>query len=105
MAVHQIDARGLRCPQPLAGILALSTYLPLRDALAGEADEANRSVPIMMLHGTYDPVVPVQLAQASRDYLVQQGYPVSWHTWPMQHAVCAEEVKMISEWLSRVLAG
>jgi len=95
---------GLRYQQPLAGILALSTYLPLRDALATEAAVANRAVPIMMMHGTSDPVVPVQLALASRDYLVQQGYAVDWHTWPMQHEVCAEEVAVISAWLSRVLA-
>jgi len=95
---------GLRYPQPLAGLLALSTYLPLRDTLATEAAEANRTVPIMMMHGTADPVVPVQLALAARDFLVQQGYPVGWHTWPMQHTVCIDEVAAIREWLSRVLA-
>ncbi|MGD2113218.1 MAG: carboxylesterase [Gammaproteobacteria bacterium] len=94
---------GLRYPRPLAGILALSTYLPLRDTLTGEAAVANRATPILMLHGTIDPVVPVQLALASRDFLVQQGHDVGWHTWPMAHAVCAEEVAVVSEWLVRVL--
>ncbi len=96
---------GLRYPQPLAGILALSCYLPLWDTLQAEAQEANRSIPVMMMHGTWDPVVPVQLALASRDFLVQQGYAVGWHTWPMQHSVCAEEVTAIREWLLRVLAS
>jgi len=95
---------GLRYPQPLAGILALSSYLPLRDSLAAEASGVNRGIPVMMMHGTWDPVVPLPLAVASRDFLVQQGYAVGWHTWPMQHSVCAEEVVAIREWLLRVLA-
>lgn len=94
---------GLRYPQPLAGILALSTYLPLRDTLADEAATANHATPILMLHGTLDPVVPLALAQASRDFLVGQGYAIDWHTWPMQHAVCAAEVQVISAWLTRLL--
>lgn len=96
---------GLRFPRPLAGILALSCYLPLRDSLLAEAQEANRSIPVMMMHGTWDPVVPVQLGLASRDFLIQQGYAVGWRTWPMQHSVCAEEVVVIREWLLRVLAS
>jgi len=96
---------GLRYPQPLAGILALSTWLPLRDSLADEASGSNRAIPVMMMHGTSDPVVPVQLALASRDFLVQQGYAVGWHTWPMQHSVCIEEAAAIREWLLRVLAS
>ncbi|MEZ5541202.1 MAG: alpha/beta hydrolase-fold protein [Pseudomonadota bacterium] len=96
---------GLRYPKPLAGILALSTYLPLRDTLAREAATANRATPILMLHGTLDPVVPLPLAQSSRDALVQQGYAVDWLTWPMAHALCAEEVQVISTWLDRLLGG
>lgn len=95
---------GLRYPEPLAGILALSSWLPLRDTLADEAAEANRSVPLMMMHGMQDTVVPVQLALASRHFLEQAGYAVGWHAWPMLHAVCAGEVVAIREWLWRVLA-
>mgnify|MGYP001825496668 FL=1 len=94
---------GLRYPQPLAGILALSTYLPLADSLAGEASAANRSVPIMMAHGMQDPVVPVMLALQSRDRLAELGYTVDWHSYAMQHAVCPQEVGDIRAWLSQRL--
>ena len=97
---------GLRYPQPLAGILALSTYLPLVDSLAGEAAAANRSVPLMMAHGTEDPVVPVSQAMQSRNELQQRGYSVEWHSYPMQHAVCPDEVRDIRDWLMlRLEAG
>ena len=94
---------GLRFPQPLAGILALSTYLPLADTLQQEAAAANRSIPVMMAHGTSDPVVPLALAEQSRAELEQQGYAVDWHSYPMQHAVCPEEIKDIRSWILRVL--
>ncbi|HEY5807264.1 MAG TPA: alpha/beta hydrolase-fold protein, partial [Povalibacter sp.] len=69
---------GLRYPQRLAGILALSTYLPLRSTLAAEAAPANRDVPILVCHGVYDPVVPAAMGVASRDLLQQMNYPVEW---------------------------
>ena len=94
---------GLRYPQPLAGILALSTYLPLADSLAAQASAANRSVPIMMAHGMQDPVVPVMLALQSRDRLAELGYTVDWHSYAMQHAVCPQEVGDIRAWLSQRL--
>jgi phospholipase/carboxylesterase len=90
---------GLRYPQPLAGILALSTYVPLADTLATEAAAANSQVPIFMAHGMQDPVVPVKLALQSRDRLTALGYHVNWHSYPMPHAVCPEEIGDISEWL------
>jgi len=96
---------GLRYPQPLAGILALSTYLPLADSLATEAAAANRAVPIMMAHGTQDPVVPLSLATQSRDKLQQQGYGVAWHSYTMQHAVCPEELCDIRGWLAQRLVA
>ena len=97
---------GLRYPQTLAGILALSTYLPLVDSLAGEAAAANRSVPLMMAHGTEDPLVPVARAMLSRTELQQRGYSVEWHSYPMQHAVCPDEVRDIRDWLMlRLEAG
>lgn len=90
---------GLRYPEPLAGILALSAYLPLADRLSAEAHEVNRKVPIMMAHGTADPTVPLPLAALSRDQLRQQGYTVNWHAYPMQHGVCPQELDDISAWL------
>ena len=90
---------GLRYPERLAGLLALSTYLPLPDRLAGEAHPENAAVPIMMLHGTFDPVIPVTLGKRSCDFLQQSGYPVEWRTYPMQHAVCPQEIRDISLWL------
>ena len=90
---------GLRYPQPLAGILALSTYLPLAARLEAEMSTANQSIPIMMAHGTQDPVVPLQLAEQSRDRLRQAGYRVDWHTYAMPHAVSPEELVDVRRWL------
>lgn len=90
---------GLRHPKPLAGILALSTYLPLSDRLTAEAHEMNRNVPILMAHGSRDPVVPMDLACRSRDQLEQHGYAVSWHDYPIQHGVCQDEIAEIGTWL------
>jgi phospholipase/carboxylesterase len=89
----------LRYPQRLGGVMALSTYLPLRESLAAEAAPANRDVPILMCHGVRDPMVPATLGQASRDALQSLGYKVEWKTYPMEHQVCMEEVLDISKWL------
>lgn len=96
---------GLRYPRRLAGILALSTWLPLAGTLAHEGTAANRSAPILMAHGVYDPVVPLALAEQSRDTLRQAGYTVDWRTYPMPHAVCPEEVQAIRSWLHTVLGA
>jgi phospholipase/carboxylesterase len=90
---------GLRYPQRLAGVMALSTYLPLRASVAAEASDANRDVPILMCHGARDPVVGLQMGEASRDVLQKLGYRIEWHTYPMEHSVCMEEVVEISKWL------
>ncbi len=95
---------GLRQSEPLAGIMALSTYVPVAHALAAEADPANLDRPIFMAHGTEDPVVPCRLGAASRDLLRTLGHEVEWHEYPMPHAVCAEEIADIAAWLARVLA-
>jgi len=94
---------GLRHPERLAGILALSAYLPLPDTLAQEASEADRDVPIFMSHGTMDPVIPLSWATRSRDHLVALGYAVEWHEYPMPHSVCAEEIADVGRWLRTVL--
>ncbi|MBI4005397.1 MAG: carboxylesterase [Gammaproteobacteria bacterium] len=95
---------GLRYPERLAGLLALSAYLPLPDRLADEAHAENAEVPVMMLHGIFDPVIPIYLGKRSCDFLQQAGYPVEWRTYPMQHAVCPQEIRDISLWLQKRLS-
>jgi len=91
----------LRREIPLAGVLALSTYLPLTGSAAGEASTASRQTPVFMAHGLYDPIVPHALGAASRDTLQELGYAVEWHEYPMQHSVCGEELRDIEAWLAR----
>jgi phospholipase/carboxylesterase len=93
----------LREGERLGGVLALSTYLPLRDTLEREAHPAGAAVPIFMAHGTFDPIVPLALGKGSRDLLRQRGYDVEWHDYPMPHSLCAEEVGDLRDWLLRVL--
>ena len=94
---------GLRHPDPLAGVLALSTYLPLADTLEKEASAAARDVPIFMAHGVEDPLIPLARAAQSRDRLSALGYRVEWHEYPMPHSVCAEEIRDIGVCLQRAL--
>jgi phospholipase/carboxylesterase len=94
---------GLRHAERLAGIMALSCYVPLAASLPAERSAANRDVPIFMAHGTHDPVIPVRLARESRDLLRQLGYEVAWHEYPMEHSVAPEEVEAIGAWLRRVI--
>ena len=96
---------GLRHRDRLAGIVALSTYLPLEDSLDREASAANKATPIFMAHGTQDPIIPVQLADASQRALKQRGYDVDWQTWPMPHSVCPEEVEALGGFLSQVFGA
>jgi len=95
---------GLRQPERLAGIMALSTYVPVAAALAREEQAANHDTPIFMAHGTEDPVVPYRLGTSSRDLLRELGHAVEWHDYPMPHAVCPDEIADIAAWLARVLA-
>lgn len=94
---------GLRFEASLAGIMALSTYLVLEDELEGERSEANASVPVLQVHGTHDPMVPVTRGQAARDQLTSLGYDVQWQEYPMQHEVCPDELVLIGQWLQKVL--
>ena len=94
---------GLRLPSKLAGLMGLSGYLPLIDLSDNERHAANADTPIFLAHGTHDPVVVLERAEASRAKLVALGYPVQWHTYPMQHSVCAEEIHDISRFLQSVL--
>ena len=95
---------GLRFQQRLAGIAALSGYLPLAATTAAERSEANAGVPIFMAHGTRDGVVPIARAEASRDALAALGYGVDWHPYPMEHSVCPQELTDLQAWLLRVLS-
>jgi phospholipase/carboxylesterase len=97
-------AAGLRHADKLAGIIALSTYLPLHASLATERSAANDATPIFWGHGTADPVVILLRGIESRDLLHSLGYPLQWHVYPMLHAVCAEEITDLRHWLGRQLA-
>ena len=95
---------GLRQPEPLAGVIALSCYLPLADAFATERVTASATTPIFMGHGTSDPVVPLARGAASRDALAAAGHAVEWHQYPMPHSVNEQEIRDIAAFLKRVLA-
>ncbi|RCS28695.1 carboxylesterase [Rhodanobacter denitrificans] len=97
-------AAGLRHTEKLAGIVALSTYLPISATLANERSAANAATPIFWGHGTADPVVVLPRGLASRDALQALGYAVDWHTYPMAHAVCADEIGDLRRWLGLRLA-
>ena len=99
MALHT----GLRFPYDLAGILVLSAYLPLYKSLAAERSAQNNDINIMMMHGEYDPVVPISLAQLSKQRLFESGWSSEWRTYPMEHGVCPDQIDDISQWFSKVL--
>ena len=101
MALHT----GLRLPHKLAGIIALSGYLPLADRAGSERLEANAHTPIFMAHGTQDPVVVLARGEESRDALAALGHRVQWHAYPMQHAVHPREIADISTFLKQVLGA
>jgi phospholipase/carboxylesterase len=93
----------LRYPERLAGVMALSTYLPIAATVAAERSDANRDLPIFMAHGQYDDLIPMQRARASREHLEKLGYKIEWHDYPMPHSVCAPEIADISAFLGKVL--
>ena len=93
----------LRRAERLAGVLALSTYLPLASSVKAEATDASRETPIFMAHGTEDPLIPMERARLSRETLQKLGYRVQWQEYAMPHAVCDEEIRDIATWLRAVL--
>jgi phospholipase/carboxylesterase len=99
MALHT----GLRLPHRLAGIMALSGYLPLADRFTAERHPANAQTPVFMAHGTQDPVVVIARGEDSRDALVALGQPVHWHSYPMPHSLHPQEISDISAFLALVL--
>ena len=94
---------GLRQSKPLAGLMALSSYLPMSPMIEVERNTASNSVPIFMGHGITDNIVPLALGKMSRDSLIKMGYEVEWHQYTMPHSVCPEELADIGVWLKRVL--
>ena len=97
-------AHMLRQQVPVAGVMALSTYLPFGNKNAEEMTEAAKSIPVFMAHGKFDPVVPMGLGEYSRQQLQQLGVSVQFKTYPMQHNVCPEEIHAMSDWLSERFA-
>lgn len=94
---------GLRYPERLAGIMILSGYLPLMHLVEHEAHPANTTTPIFMAHGHNDPIVPIELARASQQFLYAHHYLVDWHEYSMAHTVCDDELINISRWLAKIL--
>lgn len=95
---------GLRRDEPVAGIGALSTYLPLHHLLAEERHPSSHETPIFMAHGRHDPVIAYDIGISSRDHLREHGYRVDWREYPMEHSLCAEEIDDIARWLNQRLA-
>ena len=95
---------GLSFEQPLAGILALSTYLPMIETTSAQEHDSNRTTEIFMAHGREDPLIPIEAAQDARDFLITLGVAVQWREYNMPHAMCPEEIADIAEWFSGVLA-
>jgi len=94
---------GPRYPDRLAGIMGLSCYMLLEDLLPAQRSRANYQTPIFLAHGTQDPVVDVRRGAEARQLLEAGGYPVEWHTYPMPHSVCPQEVEDIAAWLRKVI--
>lgn len=94
---------GLRHARRLAGIMGLSTYVPLAHTLQTERHPANLATPIFLAHGVEDDVISLHAARRSRDLLEGLGYPVQWHEYPMPHSVCAQEIGDIGAWLHRIV--
>ncbi|HTM60821.1 MAG TPA: alpha/beta fold hydrolase [Burkholderiales bacterium] len=93
----------LRFPERLAGVVALSTYLPLASTLAAERSDANKDLPVFMAHGQYDDLIPLSRARTSREHMEKLGYKIEWHDYPMPHSVCAPEIADISAFFSKVI--
>ena len=95
-------ASGLRREAPVAGIAALSAYLPLASKTAAEMTPGGKATPVFMAHGTQDPVVPYMLGDETRALMQSAGYAVEWHSYPMPHSLCADEVADLHAFLKRV---
>lgn len=94
----------LRYQQPLAGVMVLSSYLPIAEFIAEEKSDANAQLPIFIAHGDDDHILPLVAAELTREYLQAHNYSIDWHIYPMAHTVCYEEIRDISAWLQKVLS-
>lgn len=94
----------LRYEKPLAGIMGLSTYLPLSESVESEINEANKKTPIFLAHGKYDPIVPFQLASNTNAFLRKLNYTTELKQYEMEHSVCPEEIDEISNWINSVFS-
>jgi phospholipase/carboxylesterase len=94
-------AAGLRRREPLAGLIGLSTYLPMHDRAAQLLATQATAQPVFMAHGLQDPVVPYAAGELSAARLRELGFAVDWHRYPMPHSVCAEEIRDLGDWMSR----
>jgi phospholipase/carboxylesterase len=88
-------------PKPLAGLVALSTYFPMQDRLTGEDHPAHPLPPVFMAHGLHDPVLPHRAGELAAEHLGKLGYAVEWHSYPMGHEACLEEIVALADWLTR----
>ena len=93
----------IRYPETLAGLIALSTYLLLGHRLESDRHEANKGLPVFVGHGTSDPMVPCRLGEMLSERMRGMGHPVEWHSYPMQHAVCPQEIADLAVWLRNYL--
>lgn len=96
---------GLRAPHRLAGLVALSGYLPLAKRTADERSEASQGLPVFLAHGAHDDIVEIGRGEAARDVLLALGHPVQWHSYAMAHEVCMDEIRDLNAWLLKRLAG
>lgn len=99
-----LDA-GLHRSEPLAGLIALSTYLPAAHKAADTLAAGANAQPVFMGHGTQDPVVPLRAGEQSAALLRELGFAVDWHAYPMPHSVCLEEIRDLGDWLAPRLVG
>ncbi len=90
-------------PKPLAGLMTLSTYMATAELIEQQRSDINRNIPVVIHHGTADDVVPISLGTQATEKLQQLGYQPQWHSWPIDHGLCLEEVESIGEWLVRTL--
>lgn len=91
--------------EPLAGVIALSTYIPSQKLIAAEAAAANHALPIFAAHGSEDDVVSIELGLRARDFLMARGHRVNWHDYPMPHSICIEEIQAVGQWLKDAMAA
>lgn len=95
---------GLRLSEAIAGLIALSTYLPLHETVAAEASLASKNIPVFMAHGRHDAIVPFSMGERSSQLLQEQGYQVDWHRYGIAHEVCDDEISDLGRWLAARLA-